>query len=87
MTVMLIPDAILRIRNTPSRDHSRVAVFRLPTQTHVEVVFATAVRTVDRIESGDPRYLGTFDQTATAAELLRSLSNRVDAFTNKGVIR
>lgn len=73
MTVMNVGDAITRIRNTPSRDHSRVAVFRLPTQTHVEVVFATALRTVDRIESGDPRYIGTFDRETPPGVLLQSI--------------
>ncbi len=76
MTRMCVPEAIRRIKGTPTNQSSQVAVFALPNEEkggYVDVVFAQTVETHRRIRNHDPLFLGIYDKDSHPEGLRKSL--------------
>lgn len=74
MAIQSIESALGRIALTPDADASRVALFALPrVRDRVNVVFDQTVATREAIDRGDPRYIGSFSQANSGADVLNAI--------------
>lgn len=75
MAAEFVEAALARIALTPDVESSRVALFNLPKSPgRVHVVFAQTVETQRAIERKDSRYIGTFCETSSSADVLKAIA-------------
>lgn len=75
MSIQSIESTLIRIALTPDSDASRLALFALPrVRDRVNVVFDCTVVTRQAIAKGDPRYIGSFSQADSGADVLAAIA-------------